>query len=180
MKPILLSPHDDDSHLFAAFTCMRLKPLVIVCTDSFIQPNRGEVGCSAEERAEETRKACRITGNEVIRLGIKDTELTEENLHVALLPYMGATRVVYAPAVQGGNAQHDMVGKVAKQFFPLVMQYTTYTKTELWTKGETEIIPTEHELAVKKQALEQYQSQIRLGATRPHFDAVEGKSEFYL
>ena len=51
MKRLFLAPHDDDQILFGAFTCIRLKPDILVVTDSYIQPNRGETGCSAEERA---------------------------------------------------------------------------------------------------------------------------------
>ncbi len=176
---ILISPHDDDSTLFAAFTCIREKPIVIVITDSFIQPNRGDFGCTAEIRAKETKASSEILGCPVIRLGIRDDALTEEAIRARLSGISGVTRV-YAPAIQGGNWQHDLIGKVTQEVFEDVIQYTTYTKTELWTKGSTEIIPTQEELEIKEKALWCYQSQINLAATRPHFEAVIGKSEFYV
>ena len=47
---IFLAPHNDDETLFAAYTLMRYKPFVIIVTDSFIQPERGDTGCTAEIR----------------------------------------------------------------------------------------------------------------------------------
>lgn len=176
---ILLSPHDDDSTLFAAFTCIREKPIIIVVTDGYIQFNRGDIGCSKEIRARETKESSEILGCPVIRLGIRDDGLTEDNLRERLSGISGVS-CVCAPAIQGGNWQHDLVGKLAQEIWPDCIQYTTYTKTELWTKGSTEIIPTKEELEIKEKALWCYQSQINLPATRPHFEAVIGKSEFYL
>lgn len=175
---LLISPHDDDSHLFSCYTLLRQKPLVVVVTDSFIQPNRGEVGCSAEARAEETRKACEVTGNGVVRLGIRDDQVTEAALRQSFKQFSNFEKI-YAPAIQGGNAAHDLVGEVAQEVFgEKVIQYTTYTKTELWTPGKIEIIPSSEEKEIKAKALNCYQSQLYLPATRPHFIAVWGKSEW--
>lgn len=180
MSSILISPHDDDSHLFASFTLLREKSIVVVITDGYIQFNRGDIGCSAEVRAEETRTACEVTGNPVIRLGLKDSELDEASLLKALQRLSGF-ETVYTPAIQGGNWQHDLISKVAKEVFGnKCIEYTTYTKTELWTKGNTEIIPTQEEIELKNKALDCYKSQLNLGSTRPHFEAVRGKSEWLI
>lgn len=170
----LISPHDDDHALFTAFTCLREKPTVVVVLDSYVQPNRGETGCSAEERAEETRQSCEILGCPVIRLGLRDDNVTEEQIEGALkkLPDVD---VIYAPALQGGNVHHDMVYRVATKLFKPIY-YTTYTKTELHTVGDIEVKPTEEENALKIKSLECYQSQIRIN--KPHFDAVVYKSEW--
>lgn len=170
-------PHNDDDSLFLAYTLLREKPLVVICTDSYIQYERGDQ-ITAEQRRNETREAMKILGCPVIFLGIKDTELTGDRLE-EVLKYFKAD-VVYAPAVQGGNGQHDIVGQVAKLVFPNVIQYTTYTKTELWTKGSQEIKPSRTESILKNQALDCYKSQINLGSTAPHFTAVRSKSEFYI
>lgn len=176
-RTIFLSPHNDDECLFGAYTLMRLKPLVIVCTDSYIQPNRGDIGCDAETRRNETIKAMDLLGCPVVFLGIKDTELTEQNLRERLKHFHADT--VYAPAIQGGNAQHDIVGKVAQELFGKnVEQYTTYTKTDLYTTSNWEVKPTEREMDLKNQALDQYVSQINLPSTAPHFLAVRNKSEW--
>ena len=178
---LFLSPHNDDESLFAAFTLLREKPLVLIITDSFIQPERGDRGCSALERRQESIAACKVLGCPIAFLGIKDTELTGESLAERLSPFkhLGFEKI-YAPAIQGGNPQHDTIGKIAGEGFPSCIYYTTYTKTELWTKGTTEVIPTPEEKELKEKALWCYQSQIKLLATRPHFEAVIDKSEWLI
>lgn len=178
---LFISPHNDDESLFGAFTLIREKPLVVIVTDSYIQPNRGNVGCSAIERREETIKACQILGCPVVFLGIPDTELNEGNLTARLEPFkhLGFEKA-YIPAQQGGNVQHDLIGAVGRKIFACCQEYTTYTKTELWTKGNIEVIPTKEELDRKNEALACYQSQINLGSTRPHFMAVLNKSEWLI
>ena len=159
---------------------MREHPLVVICTESHIQPNRGDVGCTEEIRKQETINAMAILGCPVVFLGIKDTELTREILIDRLKPFVGNWEKVYAPYIQGGNSQHDLIGEVARHLFPSIERYTTYTKTELWTKGDREIIPTEEEKILKIKALDCYKSQILLPSTRPHFLAVINKSEFLI
>lgn len=179
MDMIFLAPHNDDEALFGAYTLLREKSLVIVVTDSFIQPERGDVGCDAETRRKETIEAMKIAGCPVVFLGIKDTELTEEILRDRLKGLN--PQKVYAPAIQGGNLQHDIVGKVAKELFEgRVEHYTTYTKTQLHTTGTREIKPTEKEEILKMSMLQCYKSQIALPSTKPHFEAVIGKSEWLL
>jgi len=175
---ILLSPHNDDETLFAAFTLIRHKPRVIVVTDSYIQGNRGE-NITAEQRREETRQAMAILGCEVEFWGLRDDRLSATEI-VHKCKALGTGHEVFAPAVQGGNRQHDLVGRLAQQIFPRLIQYTTYTLSEAWTRGSREIVPTEEERALKEKALACYQSQINLPATRHHFEAVMGKSEWYL
>lgn len=174
---IFLSVHNDDEALFAAFTLIREKPLVIIITDSHIQPERGDLGCSAEIRRQETIEAMAIAGCPVVFLGIKDTELTEDILIQRLNPFNPER--IYIPAIQGGNAQHDLVGKVGMQLFPdRCERYTTYTKTELYTTGKWEVKPKGDELEIKNRMLDCYKSQLELPSTRPHFDAVRGRSEW--
>jgi len=180
MSSVIISPHNDDESLFAAYTCIRERPLIVVVTDSYIQPNRGDRGCSAQERFEETCRAGSIMGCPVISLGLRDDTLDVELVQRALSKIRGFG-TVYAPAIQGGNWQHDLIGKCALEVFGEgVRQYTTYTKTELWTKGNIEIVPTEEEKAIKNKALACYQSQLNLNSTRPHFIAVINKSEWLM
>jgi len=176
---ILLSPHNDDEALFASFICMRERPLVIVVTDSAIQPERGDLGCTAEIRRQETIEAMKIAGCPVVFLGIKDTELNEEILRERLKAFRPG--IVYIPALQGGNAQHDLVNKVGLELFgDKCDQYTTYTKTELYTEGTREIKPTPAELEIKNQMLDCYKSQLALPSTAPHFLAVKNESEWLI
>lgn len=174
---IFLAPHNDDEALFGAYTLMREKPLVIIVTDSFIQPERGEINCTAEIRRQETINAMAIAGCPVVFLGIKDKELTEELLIERLKPFN--PEVVYAPAIHGGNAHHDMVGRVARQLFPgRSRHYTTYTKLDLYTTGSTEIRPTEHEKALKTKMLNCYESQLALPWQKTLFHHWNGANEW--
>lgn len=176
---IFLAPHNDDETLYGAFTLMRVKPLVIVVTDSYIQPERGDFGCDAETRRKETIGAMKIAGCPVVFLGIKDTELTEEVLCERLKHFN--PEQIYVPAIQGGNAQHDLIGRIAMELFGHKCErYTTYTKTELYTTGNYEIKPTQAELDKKTKMLNCYESQLNLRSTLPHFMAVKGKSEWLL
>ncbi len=177
---LFLSPHDDDNVLFGAFTCMREHPLVCIIADSYKQPGRGEVGCDAETRAKESFYANKHLGCSIVRLAIRDDIINEPAIKEKLANFHGFDKV-YIPALQGGSPHHDMVHRAAKEIFgDKCVEYTTYTKTELWTTGNTEIVPTPEELIRKYEALQYYQSQIRLAATRPHFEAVKGKSEWLI
>jgi LmbE family N-acetylglucosaminyl deacetylase len=177
---LLISPHDDDQALFAAFTCLRHKPTVVIVTDSYIQPQRGEVGCDVETRATETLNACKILGCPVVRLGIRDDTVDEWTVLDKLVKFQNFDRI-YGPAIQGGSPHHDIVGSACmKVFGPYLKQYTTYTKTQLWTPGNTEVIPTEEELDLKRKALACYTSQVNLSSTKPHFEAVDGRSEWLI
>lgn len=172
-----IAPHNDDESLFGAYTLMREKPTVIVVTDSYIQPERGDKGCTAEIRRQETIDAMALIGCPVVFLGIKDTELTEENLRARLRPFN--PYAAYIPALQGGNAQHDLVSIVCSSLWGEKCEhYCTYTKTELYTTGAIEIKPTEEEMVIKDQMLICYKSQWELRSTLPHFQAVRRKSEW--
>jgi LmbE family N-acetylglucosaminyl deacetylase len=114
----------------------------------------------------------------IIRLGLRDDDVTEEQIEQKLRELPEPSEV-YAPALQGGNVHHDMVHRVAlKVFGKKVTQYTTYTKTELYTTGNIEIFPSANEKNIKRHALECYQSQLAING--PHFLAVVGKSEWLI
>lgn len=174
---IFLSPHNDDEALYGAYTLMRHKPLVVVVTDSYIQPERGDNGCGADVRRQETINAMQLAGVPVLFLGIKDTELTADVLRERLKYFNPET--VYIPAIQGGNAQHDLVSGVAADLFgSRCERYCTYTKKKLYTTGGWELIPTQQEVELKDKMLNCYKSQLKLKSTAPHFKAVRGKSEW--
>jgi len=182
MKALLLAPHNDDEALFASFTCIREKPSVVVVTDSWIQFDRGD-GITAEQRKKESEEAMAILGCSVSFLGIPDNTLgnnkkSREVLRAQFKKF--SPDVVYAPAIQGGNKHHDLVGLVALECFPNVLQYTTYSKQSLYTKGEVEIVPTPGEFELKERALACYKTQQAHPWTAPHFAAVEGKSEWLI
>ena len=175
---LLLSPHNDDECLFAAYTLMREKPLVIVVTDS--DANLAE-GVTAHERREESRRACELLGVPVVFLGLKDGTLEQHkaDLKRRLEPFASqAWTHVYAPALQGGHKDHDAVADVVSSMFSTVSYYATYARGEIFTPAGREIEPTPEEIARKNRVLECYPSQIRLARGKSRFEAVRGKSEY--
>ncbi len=179
---IFLSTHNDDESLFGAYTLMRVKPLVVIVTCSYIQPLRGDVECNPYNRNRETVEAMKIAGCPVVFLNIPDNELTEEILRERLQGFNPET--VYIPAYhEGGNSQHNLVNKVALELFgrDKCEQYCSYVKGDFnIVKGSWEVVPKHNEAEIKNKMLDCYKSQLNLPSTRPHFDSVRGKSEWLL
>lgn len=179
---IWISPHNDDEVLFGAFTLMREKPLVVIVTDSYIQAERGEK-ITADQRWEETRAAMKILGCPVIRLGIRDDIIDKWAVENKLSKFTGFYNV-YIPALEFGNPHHDLINEVVQKIGngigQCIKQYRTYSKLDLHTIGGEEIVPTQEEIELKNKALACYTSQLNLAATKPHFDAVYGKSEWFI
>ena len=179
---LFLAPHSDDETLFGAYTIMREKPLVFIVTESHIQTNRGEKGCDGDTRWEESKRAMELLGTSVVRLGIKDFELTKGQLLNFFKFTLSGFEEVYAPALQEGNPHHDIVGEAAQEIFgKKVKFYSTYKKGEWFSKGNIEVVPTEEEFELKKKALNCYTSQLNLTSTRPHFEAaIRERSEWLM
>jgi LmbE family N-acetylglucosaminyl deacetylase len=175
---LLLSPHNDDECLFAAYTLMRETPLVIIVTDSDAQYDKG---VTAEMRREESRRGCETLGVAVSFLGLKDGSLDEADLRERLAPFASLDwKRIYAPAIQGGHRDHDVLAKVASLMFPRVTYYSTYAEGEHFTpegKG-IEPNPTQEEIELKNKALDCYASQIGIVENKRHFDAVRNNSEY--
>lgn len=173
---ILLSPHNDDEALFASFTILREKPIVIIVTDGYAHQER--FGLPIGQRRSESIEAMKVLGAEIMFLGISDIELTHDGLNEELKKLN--PEKVYAPAIMvNGNCQHNIVGIVAKQLWgDKVTFYSTYTIDDLTPRGNIEIKPTEEEMRLKNEALSKYKSQLRLN--KAHFDAVRDKSEYYV
>lgn len=175
---LLFSPHNDDAVLFASYTLLREKPLVITVTDSWIQFNRGELQ-TANDRWSEDVEAMKVLGCSIIRLGLRDDMLSEDQLRQAFVRFINFNNV-YVPALQGGNLQHDMVYRVATEVFGgYCKYYATYTKTEPYTRGNIEITPTVEEIELKNKALDCYKSQIA-NTNKVYFDSVRGRSEWII
>ena len=178
---IFLAPHNDDEALFGAYTLMRYKPLVIIVTDSYIQPERGDVGCTAEIRRQETIEAMKLVGCPVVFLGIKDTELQSPTL-IERLKYFNP-ETIYVPAIHDrGHWQHNLIGNVGLELFGKKCErYCTYANNNYEIiKGSWEIVPTQPEMELKNKMLECYTSQINLPSTAPFFSTVRNKSEWLL
>lgn len=184
---LLLSPHDDDSALFASGVCLRERPTVVIVTDSWVQPLRGEIGCSASERAEESRRAHAVLGCPVVRLGLRDDCLRDAEEIVTAVRHalaLSPETIVYAPALEGGHYQHDLAARAARMLVPAaqVRSYHTYARpigggpANLYPVGTTEVVLTPEEQATKVAALRCYESQVRINL--PHFLAVRDRSEW--
>ena len=175
---LLLSPHNDDECLFAAYTLMREKPLVIIVTDSDVHLAQG---ITAYQRREESRRACELLGVPLVFLGLKDGTLDQQkdDLKRRLKPFASQPWThVYAPAIQGGHKDHDAVGDVVASMFSPVSYYATYALGECFTPTGREIVPAQEEIDLKNRALECYSSQIRLARDKSRFDTVRGRSEY--
>jgi len=190
---LLLSPHNDDSELFAAFTIIRERPTVCVVFDSYVQPTRGIPGCDAETRRMETERAIRVlTGDPDIEemevptgfLGLMDSvehdPVTLAGILAAVYPL---AEHVWAPAFEeGGHDHHNLVALAAeKAFSGKVTHYLSYTRTGGKSRSAKEVLPRSgDDIARKLRALACYSSQLqmdpRLGCW-PHF--VNDLREYY-
>lgn len=177
MRRLFLSPHQDDESLFGAYTLMREKPMVLFCTTPIIQEKKG-LEASMSQRLSESAAAMRVLGLDFNTLPIMDEDLNEEDLEFELSGFVGLYSHVYAPAIEGYQKQHDMVGRVAEKLWPgNVTHYKTYTEHDFHTVGKISIVPTQEEMDLKNKALDCYTSQIRYNS--PHFDAVRNQPEYY-
>lgn len=118
---IVLSPHNDDETLFAAFTILREKPHVIVCYGS-----AGDYGRS-EERKWESDAAVRILGGGFEQWNVKPGDA--DWLHSSLVTV--STRYnperVYAPDLACSHPDHRLLATVARDVFKgRLTTYHTY------------------------------------------------------
>ncbi len=163
---ILLTPHADDETLFAAYTLLREKPLVVLCMTG--APRHG----SFDVRLAEFVTAMTVLGCPWV--SIADTDADEDELFDRLGRLaVGRLDVdhVYAPLPEAdGNDEHNLVGDIAAQIWPgAVTFYTTYTPGARTTRGER--VPSEPSwLALKRKALACYQSQQAIPGIRAHFN----------
>lgn len=178
---VVIASHNDDEVLWTAYTLLRYSPHVIIVTDSFIQEERGEVGCDAETRRNESIAACAFLGCSVSFLGIRDTELTERLLRKRLKDIEAET--IYIPAYhKDGNPQHNLINKVCLELFPKekIEQYCSYSRNDLMVKGNYEVKPTKEEMERKNKAMNFYVSQINLNSMASHFEFIRNKAEWLL
>lgn len=163
---LLLSPHSDDETLFCTYTCLRHRPLVLVCFDG----RRRKHYVPPEVREAETAAAMLILGCEHQHLHVPcdppDWELLERKLADCQPDH------VWAPLPEeDGHSQHNGVGQLALRLWPgRVSLYATYTMGGGKTTIGTEVVPDEGWPTLKRQALAAYVSQQARPGTRPHFE----------
>ena len=183
MISLFLAPHPDDEVLFGCFTLIREKPLILICSDSYVQQNRGE-NITPQQRFQESVSAAKLLNCSIQRTGIRDDIISELALIEKLACFKNFDKV-YAPALQGGNPVHDMVALASEKVFKShpgveLIQYSTYKRGEWKSVGTKEVKPTEEEMKTKLYALTCYKSQIELPSTTQHFEAARKGSEWYL
>lgn len=171
---LFISPHNDDACLFGAFTLQREKPVVLTVYDSYVQVSRGHAQCDWETRRNEDIAAVRdVLGCPIQFAGLRDNELIQGAVLVALSKWSAATEV-WLPAVEkNGHDQHNLVGEIGLQVFEhaTVNRYLTYTRTGGKSTNGIEAKPTGAMVLKKLRALACYKTQIEIDALGcwPHF-----------
>lgn len=170
---ILISPHNDDESLFACYTIMREKPLVVIVYNG--DQHSDKFGIPVQERKHESAEAMKLLGVEVEYLNMSDwgDDMDYYTMCSRLEKYKPDK--VYAPA-KGKNPQHNLVSIVCDDTFKNVVHYCTYDD-DLLQKGSIEIKPTKEEMELKNKCLDCYKSQLKINPH--HFEAVRNKSEYY-
>lgn len=172
MNPIVLAPHGDDEVLFAAYTCMRERAHVIVCSQDADPAVR-------KDRSLETTRAI-----EILRCSHHEwpvpADRFEKNLgqmKVWMAAWNSTSLVastpdrVYAPAIHPeGHEQHNLIGELAREVFgDKVIFYGTYAPRGERQHLGREVIPDADEIRRKFEALACYRTQIEHPLSRPWF-----------
>ena len=145
---ILLSPHCDDESLFCG-SILKEKPLVVIVCDG---TRHLKFGVTAEDRRNESLEAMTKLGLEVKFLGFREKEINSEDLIKAFKKLKKEYKpdLVYAPELEGGNEDHDLISTTSS-IFDNVKYYKTYNKDQI---TGTDKAP--------KEILDCYKSQIRI------------------
>lgn len=177
MTALLLSPHNDDAALFAAFTCFAEKPHVVTVLRSMVQERRG-TGITFHEREAEDAVALTILGCASTQWDYPDDRPDWDTIRVTMTGRLGAYDRVYAPLPEGGGHEHhNRVGELARDVFggSATRFYATYTSSGKSTAG-TLVEPAPGAVAAKLAALACYRSQSDLTSCQPHF--LRGLDEY--
>ena len=163
---ILLSPHNDDETLFASYTIIKEKPLVVVVFDGHLQARRGHDDITPTRRRLETHDALKCLGhtNSVNFLGLRDDALvTVDDIVFRLRSCIDLNSIerVYAPVHDAdGHAQHNLVAQAGAILSPDVASYCTYTRGGGKQRSDNEVIPESGDwIRRKHNALACYESQ---------------------
>jgi len=168
MSAILLSPHQDDETLFAAYTCLKHRPHIVTV---FRSVNQEANGITAAEREAEQFEAAAILGCTLEQWVHPDDNPDWDAVRSDLRALDDRTwsTVVYAPWPEehGGHPQHDGVGDLARKVFRKrrVRFYATYRVGGPRTEG-TPVEPEPWMIRQKLLALACYKSQIERGPRR--------------
>jgi hypothetical protein len=149
---LLLDCHGDDGVLFASFTIMKERPLVLVVFDSYIQTARGAEGCEASVRRWETINALyELDDYQPPQfLGFHDDMPYRDSCITDAIRkddggYWQSSKSdfqtvteIWAPAYEeGGHEQHNLVARACDAFEGIckVHRYLTYTRSQGKSRG---------------------------------------------
>lgn len=185
---LLISPHNDDETLFAAFTIMKEKPLVCVVFDSYVQVARGHAGATAERRRQETQDGIweLMKGSQIMPrpreasivtfIGLRDDAPDWEYFRTWLKqrrdgPNPQFDGIICPAWEQNGHDQHNGVARICRDLWPAEqrIEYLTYTRTHGRSRSAHEVIPTPDMIARKHRALACYASQMEVENCRDWF-----------
>lgn len=184
MKSILISPHNDDEAIFASFSVLRERPLVVVVFDSYVQENRG-FPITATQRRMETRAAMNVLGTRCGFLGFRDDAPPSKEVLTNAIRELISGRdegevKLYAPAFEkDGHAHHNLVAEACAPLEP-VESYLTYTPAGKSVSKRPVSIGDGRWIALKHKALACYESQLTLVpglGCWPHF--MRDMTEYY-
>lgn len=177
---LLLSPHNDDEVLFAAYTALRYQPLVLTCWDGARKTHLATV----EERVAESMAAAEVLGYEYGHLWV-DLEAAGayETIERRIRLGLGGAEPehVWAPYPEpGGHRHHNGLGYLATRMWPgRVSFYATYTCEHDETGeivgvhrskvGEQVAVEDRHWPELKRKALRCFYSQRTRQGTAMHF-----------
>jgi len=148
MTNLLISPHCDDESLFCG-SILKQKPLVVIVCDG---TTHLKFGVTPEDRRNESLEAMGKLKLKVKFLGFREKELDSKTLIKAFqkLKDKYNPEIVYAPELEGGHEDHDLVSTTSS-VFDNVEYYKTYTRSEITGKDKA-----------PKEILDCYKSQIRI------------------
>jgi LmbE family N-acetylglucosaminyl deacetylase len=185
----LISPHNDDETLFAAYTVQREKCAVVVVFDSHVQVARGHPECTWEVRRAETEAALKELGAPPpIFLGYSDCQKATEQFENKLADDL-ARRFQHVPPdtkfwipkqETGAHDHHNVVAWASETaLYPRVTdRYLTYSAGQKSRDG----IPVDFELpwvARKLRALACYKTQIEIAELGCWSHFMADQYEFY-
>jgi len=170
MNPIVLAPHGDDEALFVAYTCIRERAHVIICSHDADPAYR-------KVRSLETTAAISILGCSHHEWPIEAGKIVWDDAKTKLEPWNSTSLVastpdrVYAPAVNPeGHEEHNLIGNLAIAVFgDKVIPYGTYAPRGQREVLAQEVVPTAAEIQLKLQAIACYRTQMENASTRPWF-----------
>jgi LmbE family N-acetylglucosaminyl deacetylase len=172
MTALLLSPHSDDAVLFACWSLLAHRPLVVTVLASQLQEDLG-MGVTHATRAAEDACAYNLLGCDHTQWPYPDSDPdwgAVENAMRTMDERLQPDRV-FAPAIEpGGHGQHNAVAQAALSVFgERVIGYLTYVRGNGRSRSDREVPFEPSWPAVKLRAMACYLSQISEPSTRDWF-----------